>query len=85
MSATVANQLLRHQLVQELGNGNTTEKLQQAVRRSLEVIRTLKPDLRDAVVRSYAVSTRAAFGLQIVLVAGAALSALLIREKPLSK
>lgn len=85
LSATVANQALRTRLREELGSGKDAAKIAEKVRQSLAYIRTLDPEVRAIVRGCYAKSTQAAFGLQIALVTGAALSAWWIREKKLSR
>ncbi|TKA32568.1 hypothetical protein B0A50_01676 [Salinomyces thailandicus] len=89
ISATVANQALRKTLADELPSlGLSEEKaleLAEKVRQSLETLRELEPKVRAIVVDSYSKSTNAAFGLQIGLVLGAAVSAWFIREKALSR
>ncbi|THW12628.1 MFS general substrate transporter [Aureobasidium pullulans] len=85
ISATLANQSLRDNLATALSNGNTAAEIAERVRESLAYINTLEPGVRALVRECYAQSTRAAFGLEIGLVAGAAVSAWFIREKALSK
>lgn len=89
ISATVANQALRKNLANELPTLGLPEKealeIAQRVRESLAYLRQLEPSVRAVVADCYAKSTSAAFGLQIGLVAGAALSAWLIKEKALSR
>lgn len=85
LSATVANQTLRRQLESELRSGKDATRIAERVRQSLAYIKTLEPEVREIVRDCYSKSTRAAFGLQICLVAGAAISAWFIREKKLSK
>ena len=85
MSATVANQALRRGLEHSLNNGKAAKEIALKVRASLAYLKTLDPATRAIVARCYAVSTRAALGLEIGLVAGAAISAWFIREKSLSK
>ncbi|EON62487.1 hypothetical protein W97_01709 [Coniosporium apollinis CBS 100218] len=85
LSATVANQALRAHLKSELSSGKDAAKIAERVRQSLEYIKTLEPEVRSIVRDCYARSTRAAFGLQIGLVAGAAVAAWFIREKKLSR
>lgn len=85
ISATVANQALRKNLAKELGSGKEALEIANRVRESLAYLRHLKPEVRAIVADCYARSTTAAFGLQIGLVAGAAVSAWLIREKALSR
>ncbi|KAI7343838.1 hypothetical protein D0862_14046 [Hortaea werneckii] len=89
ISATVANQALRKTLADELPSlGLSEEKaleLAEKVRQSLETVRDLEPRVRQIVIGAYSKSTDAAFGLQIGLVLGAAISAWFIREKALSR
>jgi MFS family permease len=88
MSATVANQALRNNLANELPRLGLPEKeaaaIADRVRQSLAYLRQLEPDVRALVVDCYAKSTTAAFVLQVVLLAGAAISAWWIKEKALS-
>ena len=85
LSATVANQALRHYLESELGSGKDAAVIAERVRQSLAYLRKLSPEIRAAVADCYAKSTRWAFVLQIFLVTGAAASAWFIREKSLSR
>ena len=89
MSATVANQALRKGLASELPRLGLPEsealQIADRVRQSLAYLRELEPAVRSLVADCYARSTTAAFGLQIGLVAGAAVSAWLIKEKALSR
>ncbi|KAL9095975.1 MAG: hypothetical protein Q9165_001973 [Trypethelium subeluteriae] len=84
LSATVANQVLRNQLANALSSGEDAAEIAERVRESLSYIRDLGPAVREIVRQCYAQSVRAAFGLQIGLVAGAFVSAWFIREKRLS-
>ncbi|KAI9725484.1 MAG: hypothetical protein M1828_003155 [Chrysothrix sp. TS-e1954] len=83
LSSTVANQTLRAQLRARLSGSDATT-IEKGVRQSLKYIQTLKPELRTAVRQAYSVSTRGAIAVDVGLVAGAALAAWFIREKPLS-
>lgn len=84
LAATMVNQGLRARLAEALGSGAEAERIAERVRQSIEVIRGLQPEgLARVVRRCYAESTRAAFGLQIALVAGAAVAAWFVREKRL--
>ncbi|GAB7357169.1 hypothetical protein MBLNU459_g8160t1 [Dothideomycetes sp. NU459] len=85
MSATVSNQALRSYLEKELSSGKAALEVAKRVRESLGYIRTLEPGVKAVVRECYAKSTRAAFGLEIALVTGAAVSAWFIREKALSR
>ncbi|KAK4508164.1 hypothetical protein PRZ48_001902 [Zasmidium cellare] len=89
ISATVANQSLRNSLATELPALGLPEDqaldIADKVRQSLRYLKELDPKIRGVVEHCFAKSTNAAFGLQIALVAGAAISAWFIREKKLSK
>lgn len=89
MSATVANSALRENLTARLPALGLPEaealEIAERVRQSLAYLRELEPAVRAVVAECYAAGTRSAFGLQIGLVAGAAVSAWLIKEKALSK
>lgn len=89
VSATAANQALRSSLTSELPTLGLPEEealeIANKVRESLAYLRQLEPGVRKVVADCYAHSTTAAFVLQIGLVAGAAVSALFIKEKALSK
>lgn len=84
LSATLFNSTLRTSLARALGSGDAAARIQQAVRRSLESIRELAPDVQTTVRRSYAVGTTNVIILEMGLAAGAAVSAWAIREKALS-
>ncbi|OQO12629.1 hypothetical protein B0A48_02091 [Cryoendolithus antarcticus] len=89
ISATVANQELRKYLAAELPKHHISEhravEIADRVRQSLEYLRQLKPEIQDVVREGYSASIDAAFVVQIGLVAGAAFSAWLIKEKALSR
>ena len=92
LSASVVNSALRSLLERSLptSHGGSSKAISAAeiaarVRNSLEYVRTLDPSLRAVVRDCYAKATRAGFGLQVVIVFGAAVSAWFIREKKLSK
>jgi len=89
MSATVSNQALRKTLAAELPKMGLSEEkameIADKVRQSLAFLRKLDPQIRAIVTDCYARSTSAAFGLQIGLIVGAAISAWFIKEKALSK
>ena len=84
VSAAAANQALRGELTRGLGAGPEAEEIASRVRQSLEYLRTLEPEVASLVREAYAKSTRIAFGLQTVLVFGAAVAAWWIRETKLS-
>lgn len=89
ISATVANQYLRKSLASELPALGLPEDealdIADKVRQSLAYLKELDPKIRKVVEHCFARSTNATFGTQIVIVAGAAISAWFIREKKLSK
>lgn len=89
LSATIANNALRNSLASELPKLGLPEQealeIADKVRQSLAYLRNLEPNVRLVVEDCYARSTTAAFAFQIVLVAGAAISAFFIREKSLSR
>jgi len=82
---TVVNQILRTQLESKFGSGREAEKIVEGVRRSLDYIRTLDPEVAAVVRECYAEATRHGFGLMVIVVFGSAVSAFFIREKRLSK
>ncbi|EME48445.1 hypothetical protein DOTSEDRAFT_67478 [Dothistroma septosporum NZE10] len=89
ISATVANLALRKSLSNELPRLGLPEgqavEIADKVRQSLAYIRQLDPKVRHVVEDCFATSTNAAFGLQVLLVLGATISAWFIKEKALSK
>ena len=74
LSATVVQQTLRNQLRDRLGSGKEADDIVQKVRRSLDYIRALDPDVREVVKQCYSNSTRAGFGFLIGVAAFAAVS-----------
>lgn len=82
---TVVNQVLRTQLESKLGSGKEAERIVSGVRRSLDYIRTLDPEIAATVRECYAQATRDGFAFMIVIVLGSAISAFFIREKRLSR
>jgi hypothetical protein len=87
VSATAVNQTLRLLLTERLQDmePEQAEKIAEMVRRSLETIKELPVDVREVVKSCYASSTRVAFGVQVLLVSGAAISAWFMHIKPLSR
>lgn len=83
LSATVVQQALRIQLRDRLDSGHEADKIVERVRQSLDYIKELEPEVRDIVRLCYQRSTAFAFGLTILLVSGAVVSACFIREKRL--
>ena len=74
LSATVVQQTLRSQLRDRLGSGKEADDIVQKVRRSLDYIRALDPDIQEVVKQCYSKSTRAGFGFLIGVAAFAAAS-----------
>lgn len=85
LSSTAINQVLRTTLKERLNSGPDADKIANQVRKNLDLLKKLEPQIREVVRECYATSTRVAFSLQIVVVAGAVVSALWIRERPLNR
>jgi predicted MFS family arabinose efflux permease len=85
LSSTVVQQSLRNNLIRDLGSGEEAEKIVQRVRRSLDYIRTLDPEVRDVVRRCYGHAARHGFALMIGITFFAMISSFFIREKRLSR
>jgi hypothetical protein len=87
VSATVSSHVLRSELASSLpALGMPQEQaaeVAERVRESLAYLRNLDPVIRNVVEHCFAKSTNAAFGFQVLLVFGAALSAWFIRERAL--
>ena len=85
ISATVANSALRNGLASELPKLGLPEgealDIAEKVRQSLEYLKELSPEVMKVVTECYGRSTSAAFGLQIGLIAGAAVSCWFIKER----
>jgi predicted MFS family arabinose efflux permease len=85
ISATAVNQMLRATLEAELTDSADAEKIARMVRRSLDSIKTLEPAVREIVKDCYARSTRLGFEVEAVIVLGAAISAVFIKETMLKR
>lgn len=85
LEMTVVNQVLRTQLELRLGSGKDAEKIVKGVRRSLEYIKTLDPEIAMTVRECYGIATRDGFALMVLIVLGSAVSAFFIQEKRLSR
>lgn len=88
-SATVVQQSLRTHLLATLKKTQHSVKVDvnrivENVRHSLYYIHTLPAEIQLAVRKCFAVAIRASFTLNAVVVAGAVVAALLVREKRLS-
>ncbi|OJD16219.1 hypothetical protein AJ78_03599 [Emergomyces pasteurianus Ep9510] len=84
-ASTIVQQSLRSGLRSALGNNKDIDKVVEGVRQSLDYINTLDPQTREIVRNCYGNATNHAFGLSIIVVFFTTLSALLIREKALSR
>jgi predicted MFS family arabinose efflux permease len=85
LMTTVVNQVLRNSLKSSLGSGTDAEKIVWGVRRSLDYIKTLDPEVAGLVRECYGQATRHGFALMIIIVVGATFSAFFIKEKRLSR
>ena len=85
LSSTVVQQLLRNYLIRDLGSGKEADEIVQRVRKSLDYIRMLDPEVRDAVRRCYGDAVRGAFALMIGIASFAMVSSFFIKEKRLSQ
>jgi predicted MFS family arabinose efflux permease len=85
LSSTVVQQSLRNHLIHDLGSGKEADKIVQKVRRSLEYIKTLEPEVREVVRRCYGHAVRDSFVLMIGIVFFATVSSFFIREKRVSR
>jgi predicted MFS family arabinose efflux permease len=85
LSSTVVQQSLRNNLIRDLGSGKEADEIVQHVRRSLDYIRTLNPEVREVVRRCYGHAARDGFALMIGIVFFAMVSSFFIIEKRLSR
>lgn len=83
MCATAFNQTLRSGLRAALNGNNDADEIAERVRAGLAYYRSLEPHLQEIVRECYGQATRAALGVSVVLVAGSAICAWVIREKRL--
>lgn len=81
LSAATIQQVLRQQLQQALHDNSDADVIVDRVRKSLEYIKTLDPDLQALVRHCYGVATRWSYALDTILVIGAVGASLFIREK----
>lgn len=84
-SSTVVQQSLRNYLIQDLGSGKEADRIVQRVRRSLDYIKTLDPEVRDVVRKCYGHAARDGFALMIGITFFAMVSSFFIVEKRLSR
>jgi len=85
LSSAVVQQSLRMQLKRNLKSGTEADRIVEGVRKSLEFIGTLEPEVREVVRRCYQKATNSSFGLGIGIVLAAWLIAGFIREKKLNR
>jgi len=85
LAATVVQQRLRDQLAKRLGDGEETDKIVQGVRESLEYLKQLTPEVREIVKICYARAVTAAFGFSGIVLVGAVVAAVFVRERKLSR
>lgn len=85
LSSTVVQQSLRVHLRRSLGGGEDADEIVKGVRRSLDYLKSLRPEKLQVVRDCYGKATRASFILNICVVAGAMISAFWIKEKRLSR
>jgi predicted MFS family arabinose efflux permease len=80
LAATAVNTTLRETLALNLGGLANPKEIADMVRKSLDVIKTLDPDVQKIVRECYAKSTQVAFGTEALVVSGAAISAWFLKE-----
>jgi predicted MFS family arabinose efflux permease len=85
LASTIVQQSLRSNLRASLKSDHDIEKIVKGVRRSLEYIKTLEPAILALVVHCYENAIVWAFVFGAVTVSGAAISAVYLVEKPLSR
>ncbi|KAH0537505.1 hypothetical protein FGG08_005723 [Glutinoglossum americanum] len=85
LSATVVQQSLRTHLKKALESGRDADEIVKHVRESLDYIKTLEPGVRETVRNCYGKATQASFALGMIIVAGAAVSSLFVKERKLSR
>jgi predicted MFS family arabinose efflux permease len=85
IAATVVQQSLRTRLRASLKSGKEADEIVEHVRRNLDYIKKLEPQIRVLVRKCYQMSTNSAFGMSIAFITCALVSSLYIREKKLSK
>jgi predicted MFS family arabinose efflux permease len=85
LGSTVIQQSLRNYLIRGLGSGKEADEIVQRVRRSLDYIKTLNPEIREVVQRCYGHAARDGFALMIGIAFFALVSSFFIVEKRLSR
>jgi hypothetical protein len=81
----VIQQFLREQLQEQLKSGKDVEKIIQQVRRSLDEIKKLDPDIASIVRNCYEVALSYGFALMLCITVFAVVSSFFIKEKRLSR
>lgn len=74
LSATVVQQTLRTQLQERMSNGKDAEQIVKRVRESLDYVKTLEPEVREAVRQCYGTATRNGFAFMLGTASFAALA-----------
>ncbi len=85
ISATVVQQRLRVLLREELRSGKEADRIVEGVRRSLDFIKGLEPEVASVVRECYQRATSASFGVSIGIVTMALVMTFFIKEKKLNK
>ena len=85
LSATVIQQSLRNNLKESLGSGKEADQIIKKVRRSLDAIKELDPNVAQVVRECYAHAVATGFGLMVGITFLAVVSSVFIREKRLSR
>lgn len=85
LSATAIQQRLRDDLAIRLGDSHDAAEIEQGVRRSLDYLNQLTPELRHVVRSAYGTAATAGFLLALAISLGATLSSFFIREQRLSR
>lgn len=85
LAAAVVQQRLRGELARRLGDGEETERIVRGVRESLEFLEGLGPAVREVVRACYGAAVRAALALGVVVLVGAVVSGVFVRERKLSR
>ena len=83
LSTAVIQSVLRKELRSDLGAGFETDSIAEQVRKSLDNISTLAPEVQGTVRHCYEAAVRWSFVLNLCCAAGAFLASLLIRERSL--
>ena len=85
LSATTVQQSLRNQLRESLSSDKDANKIVEGVRRSLDYLKTLNPEVAAIVRKCYGHAIRDGFMLMVVIAFFAMVSSFFLKEKRLSK